>query len=70
LTAEQKDKLAKVQKEAEAKLNEILTEEQRKQLQELRTAPGGFQFRPKGVNPEQKGQPNRRKAAPILRAPN
>jgi C-terminal processing protease CtpA/Prc len=39
LTAEQKDKLAKLQKETEAKLMELLTEEQKKQLEELKKNP-------------------------------
>jgi membrane-associated protease RseP (regulator of RpoE activity) len=40
LTAEQKDKLSKLQKDTEAKLIELLTEEQKKKLDELKKAPG------------------------------
>ncbi len=39
LTAEQKEKLEKLQKETEGKLNDILTAEPKKQLEELRQRP-------------------------------
>jgi Spy/CpxP family protein refolding chaperone len=44
LTPEQKEKLAKLQKEAEGKVMELLTDEQKKQLEEMkkRLGPGGF----------------------------
>lgn len=40
LTPEQKEKIDKVQKEAEAKIKEVLTEEQKKQLEDLRKRVG------------------------------
>ena len=40
LTAEQKDKLSKLQKDMESKLMELLTDEQKKRLEELKKAPG------------------------------
>lgn len=62
LSAEQKEKLAKLQKDTEAKLMELLTDEQKKQLQTLKTSPqrlnpapgqpvpdGGLK-RPEGLN--------------------
>lgn len=51
LTAEQKEKIAKLQKEIEAKVNEVLTEEQKKKLEELKKAgPGNRpQFRRPGA---------------------
>jgi hypothetical protein len=42
LTAEQKKKIEELQKEVDAKLAKILTEEQKKSLQEMRPGPGGF----------------------------
>jgi Spy/CpxP family protein refolding chaperone len=39
LTAEQKEKLEKLQKEFESKSNEVLTEEQKKKLEELKKQP-------------------------------
>jgi C-terminal processing protease CtpA/Prc len=45
LTAEQKEKLAKLQKETEAKLMELLTEEQKKQLEQLKKNQAPIQLR-------------------------
>jgi len=43
LTAEQKKRLAELQKETDARLDKILTDEQNKQLKEMRDrGPGGF----------------------------
>lgn len=53
LSDEQKDKLNKLQKETEGKLNDILTPEQRKQLEELRKAPARPNIRPKADNIQQ-----------------
>ena len=42
LSEEQRDKLAKLQKELEEKINGILTEEQKKQYEEMKKNPPGF----------------------------
>ncbi len=46
LSAEQKEKIAKLQKEIEGKINEVLNEEQKKKLEELKK--GGARRRPGG----------------------
>jgi protein CpxP len=48
LTQEQKDKLAKIQKDVDAKLADVLTPEQKKQLEELKTPRKG-PANPKGA---------------------
>lgn len=42
LTAEQKKKLAEIQKQVDKELEELLTPEQREQLKRMRSAPGGM----------------------------
>jgi Spy/CpxP family protein refolding chaperone len=50
LTAEQKKELAELQKEVDAKLDKLLTEEQRKQLKDMRSP---RPFGPPGARPQQ-----------------
>lgn len=58
VSPEQKKKLEELQKDADAKLATILTEEQNKSLKEMRTRPkgfgpgGGFGFGPGGFDPK------------------
>ena len=69
LTDEQKKQLADLQKEIDAKLEKLLTEEQRKQFKEMRdaapAAPGGFGRRGPAVGPPRAGRP---RAVPVRAA--
>ena len=57
LTAEQKEKIAKLQQEAETKLKEVLTDEQKKKLEEIKKEAESNPGRPGGLSPRRPGAP-------------